>query len=55
VWIALKYAPDWRWMLDVTRQPLYPTARLFRQTRAAIGAGVLIVSADALISRVAAI
>ena len=31
VWIALKYHPDWRWMLDRTDSPWYPTARLFRQ------------------------
>ncbi len=33
VWIALPYAPDWRWLLDRTDSPWYPTARLFRQPR----------------------
>jgi hypothetical protein len=31
-WIALKYLPDWRWLLDRNDSPWYPTARLFRQT-----------------------
>jgi Flp pilus assembly protein TadD len=33
VWILLPYAPDWRWLLDRTDSPWYPTARLFRQPR----------------------
>jgi hypothetical protein len=32
VWVALKYAPDWRWMLDRRDSPWYPAMRLFRQT-----------------------
>jgi len=31
VWILLRFAPDWRWMLEPARSPWYPTARLFRQ------------------------
>jgi len=31
VWVALKYVPDCRWMLDRPDSPLYPTMRLFRQ------------------------
>ncbi len=31
VWIALKSVPDWRWMLERSDSPWYPTARLFRQ------------------------
>ena len=30
-WVALKYVPDWRWMLDRHDSPWYPTTRLFRQ------------------------
>ena len=32
-WIALKQVPDWRWLLEGTDCPWYPTARLFRQPR----------------------
>jgi hypothetical protein len=32
VWIALPKLPDWRWLLDRSDSPWYPTARLFRQT-----------------------
>ena len=31
VWILLPKASDWRWLLDRTDSPWYPTARLFRQ------------------------
>lgn len=30
-WIALRYIPDWRWMLDRSDSPWYPSMRLFRQ------------------------
>ena len=32
VWVGLKQVPDWRWMLDRSDSPWYPTMRLFRQT-----------------------
>jgi hypothetical protein len=32
VWILLPFVPDWRWMVERTDTPWYPTARLFRQT-----------------------
>jgi len=33
VWMALPFAPDWRWLLDREDSPWYPTMRLFRQRR----------------------
>jgi Flp pilus assembly protein TadD len=33
VWLALKLAPDWRWLLKRDDSPWYPTMRLFRQQR----------------------
>ncbi|WP_343586236.1 tetratricopeptide repeat protein [Herbaspirillum sp.] len=34
VWIALPFAPDWRWFLNRHDSPWYPTAKLFRQQKA---------------------
>jgi hypothetical protein len=31
VWTLLPFSPDWRWMLDRSDSPWYPTMRLFRQ------------------------
>ncbi len=31
VFLALKHAPDWRWLLERADSPWYPTMRLFRQ------------------------
>jgi tetratricopeptide (TPR) repeat protein len=30
-WLALNFSADWRWMVDRTDTPWYPTTRLFRQ------------------------
>lgn len=30
-WLPLKFAPDWRWMLNRDDSPWYPSMRLFRQ------------------------
>jgi tetratricopeptide (TPR) repeat protein len=30
-WVALPFASDWRWLLDRSDSPWYPTTRLFRQ------------------------
>jgi ADP-heptose:LPS heptosyltransferase len=34
VWILLPWVPDWRWMLERSDSPWYPTARLYRQPEA---------------------
>jgi tetratricopeptide (TPR) repeat protein len=33
VWILLARNPDWRWLLDRSDSPWYPTARLYRQIK----------------------
>ncbi len=33
VFLALKHAPDWRWLMDRPDSPWYPTMRLFRQSQ----------------------
>ncbi len=33
VWAALSVVPEWRWLLDRSDSPWYPTARLFRQPK----------------------
>ena len=30
-WVLLSYHPDWRWLIERSYSPWYPTARLFRQ------------------------
>jgi len=32
VWLALKYGPEWRWLLNRVDSPWYPSMRLFRQS-----------------------
>ncbi|MGO9471288.1 MAG: tetratricopeptide repeat protein [Isosphaeraceae bacterium] len=39
-WVALPFAPDWRWLVEREDSPWYPTMRLFRQSRPGDWAGV---------------
>lgn len=32
-WVLLPFIPDWRWMMDRTDSPWYPTMELFRQNK----------------------
>jgi ADP-heptose:LPS heptosyltransferase len=33
-WVLVPFLPDWRWLLERSDNPWYPTARLFRQNSA---------------------
>jgi len=48
IWILLPFAPDWRWLLDRTDSPWYPTATLFRQSAVADWEGPLKVLSERL-------
>jgi tetratricopeptide (TPR) repeat protein len=48
VWIMLPKASDWRWLLERSDSPWYPTARLFRQPRPGAWDGVVAEVAAAL-------
>ena len=48
VWIILPFVPDWRWLLDRTDSPWYPTARLFRQKSSGDWAPIITEVAEAL-------
>ena len=41
LWILVPWAPDWRWRLDRSDTPWYPSARLFRQARAGDWVGTI--------------
>lgn len=41
VWILLDDQADWRWHLETSRSPWYPTARLFRQSQTGNWRGVI--------------
>jgi ADP-heptose:LPS heptosyltransferase len=32
-WILLAYSPDWRWLLDRSDSPWYPSLKIYRQTQ----------------------
>ncbi len=41
LWMLNRFDTDWRWLLDRTDSPWYPTARLYRQDRAGDWDGVV--------------
>ncbi len=47
-WLPLKRWPDWRWPLDRTDSPWYPSHRLFRQARDGVWADVFAAMTDEL-------
>jgi hypothetical protein len=51
VWVALRFAPDWRWMRGRPDSPWYPTMRLFRQRKPGDWHGVFEEIKDALCHR----
>jgi tetratricopeptide (TPR) repeat protein len=40
VWVALPFVPDWRWLLERSDSPWYPSMRLFRQKKRGDWAGI---------------
>ena len=48
VWILLPYSPDWRWLIERSDSPWYPTAKLFRQKSIGDWNSVLTVVAEEL-------
>ena len=51
VWILLPWAGEWRWLLDRSDSPWYPTATLFRQPSRGDWDGVIAAVANALKAR----
>ena len=50
-WVALKHVPDWRWFMERSDCPWYPSLRLFRQPAMGDWAGVFAAMRAALTSR----
>lgn len=48
VWTLLPFSPDWRWMLERTDSPWYPTMTLFRQPAPGAWDAVIAAVADRL-------
>ncbi len=48
VWMLLPFRPEWRWLLERSDSPWYPTLRLYRQPAAGDWRGVMIEVAEAL-------
>ncbi|NTV49853.1 MAG: tetratricopeptide repeat protein [Geobacteraceae bacterium] len=40
-WLLLPYAPDWRWLLERSDSPWYPTMQIFRQEKPGDWGGVI--------------
>ena len=40
-WMVLKHVPDWRWMLERSDSPWYPSLKLFRQSKSGDWDGVV--------------
>jgi tetratricopeptide (TPR) repeat protein len=53
VWVALSFVPDWRWLLDRSDSPWYPTMQLFRQKERGNWQGVFEEIKNALCQRLA--
>jgi FkbM family methyltransferase len=47
-WLLLAHVPDWRWMLDRTDSPWYPSLRIFRQPQVGDWSNVIRQVADQL-------
>ncbi|MGD0462614.1 MAG: tetratricopeptide repeat-containing glycosyltransferase family protein [Tepidisphaeraceae bacterium] len=47
-WLLLSTPPDWRWLLERSDSPWYPTMQLFRRNRADDWSGVIASVAEAL-------
>ena len=52
-WIPLPFVPDWRWLLDRSDSPWYPSLRLFRQAVSGDWTGVFAEMAAALATELA--
>jgi ADP-heptose:LPS heptosyltransferase len=52
VWVLLAFMPDWRWMLERSDTPWYPTMRFFRQKSRGDWAGVMREVKEAMEKRV---
>jgi tetratricopeptide (TPR) repeat protein len=48
-WVLLAYTPDWRWQLDRSDTPWYPSLRLFRQSMPGDWSGVIEAVAASLV------
>lgn len=53
LWLLLPFHPDFRWMRGRADSPWYPTATLFRQTRAGEWSDVLARVSSAIVSQIA--